>query len=91
MSFIVGWDKRQLSRAGPPLGGLPLVGRRSHSLAGPTLLSADPQVFSVHCFKTARSSPPGEVEKYGCQCSSDPESTGDFWQMIGYADRPADG
>ena len=37
MSFIVGWDKRQLSRAGPPLGGLPLVGRRSHSLAGPTL------------------------------------------------------
>ena len=41
MSFIVGWDKRQLSRAGPPLGGLPLVGRRSHSLAGPTLLSAD--------------------------------------------------
>ena len=55
MSFQVGWDKRQLSRDGPPLEGLPLVGRRSHSLAGPTLLSADPQVFSAHRFKAARS------------------------------------
>ena len=55
MSFQVGWDKRQLSRDGPPLEGLPLVGRRSHSLAGPSLLSADPQVFSAHRFKAARS------------------------------------
>ena len=51
MIFLVGWDKRQLSRAGPPLEGLPLVGRRSHSLAGPTLLSADPQGFSTHASK----------------------------------------
>ena len=34
---------------------LRLVGRRSHSLAGPTLLSTDPQVFSTHRFKAARS------------------------------------
>ena len=32
-----------------------MVGRRSRSLAGPTLLFADPQVFSAHCFKAARS------------------------------------
>ena len=61
MSFPVGWDKRQLSRAGPPLGGVPLVGRRSHSLVGPTLLSADPQVLSTHGFKAARSRRPGGV------------------------------
>ncbi len=54
MSFPVGWDKRQLSRDGPPLEGLPLVGRRSHSLAGPTLLSADPQVFSALRFVQPR-------------------------------------
>jgi hypothetical protein len=45
MILLVGWDKRQLSRAGPPFAGLRLVGRRSHSLAGPTLLSTDAQVF----------------------------------------------
>ena len=39
--LAVGWDKRQLSRAGPPWAELRLVGRRSHSLAGPTLLYTD--------------------------------------------------
>ncbi len=37
MRFPVGWDKRQLSRAGPPYRKLLMVGRRSLSLAGPTL------------------------------------------------------
>ena len=32
----------------------------------------------------------GGVVKYDCQCSSDPESTGEFSKMFGYADCPAD-
>jgi len=54
MILLVGWDKRQLSRAGPPYAGRRLVGRRSPSLACPTLLWKDQSSDVCECGKRFR-------------------------------------
>ena len=63
MSFIVGWDKRQLSRVGPPFLGFHWwAGARIRSLV-PPYLSDDQKVSSKPLLQSCTISIAGGVER----------------------------